>query len=478
MIAGRYELEREIGRGGTGAVWLAQDQVLMRPVAIKRIGLLPGSDETDRQRAEREARVIARLNHPNVVQVYDVAADADTDARWLVMEYVDGRTLAEVVRQRGPMPPEEAATLLWQAADALVAAHASGIVHRDVKPSNLMVDRDGQVKLTDFGIARTLADPSLTQTGMVTGSPAYLPPEVARGERGDEAVDVWSFGATTYFALAGKPPYDVGDNVLGALYKIVHDDPPALPQAGRLATLLANTMVKDPSRRWSMEQVRDYLAGTAAPAGSLPVGAFGATPVAGPVDDAEGAVAGGTQQIAPVPAASPSSAGRESTPQPTRHRRRSPVLLVAAAVVAVLVAIGVVWALVSGGGEDPGSQAASPSGSSSSSASEGPTAEGMEEFIRDYVATVSDDPAAAWKMLTPKFQGDSGGFERYRNFWEPAENGRVLSIETNPEDLSVSYQVHFDNFDNGPGPTVLDLVYEDGEYKIDGERTEGFVPAD
>ena len=274
MIAGRYSLDREIGRGGMGAVWLGRDEVLGRPVALKRIGLLPGADRTDLARAEREARLSARLNHPHVVAVFDFVVDADDDARWLVMEYVEGSTLAQLVRKRGRLSPDDAAPLLAQVADALVAAHAAGIVHRDVKPSNILVDPSRRVKLSDFGIARVTADPSLTQTGLVIGSPTYLAPEVATGGKGGEAGDVWSLGATLFFVLSGRPPYEAGDNVLSALYQIVNEDPPRLADAGWMAPLLEATMVKDASRRWSMEQVRDFLASpdrAAVPAGGVPV---------------------------------------------------------------------------------------------------------------------------------------------------------------------------------------------------------------
>src|SRR3954452_11411731 len=226
MIAGRYSLDREIGRGGMGAVGLGCDEVLGRQVALKQIGLLPGADHADLARAEREARLSARLNHPHVVAVFDSVVDPETDARWLVMEYVDGATLGQLVRRGGPLSPDDAAPLLRETADALAAAHAAGIVHRDVKPSNILVDRTWRVKLTDFGIARIAADPSLTQTGLLTGSPAYLAPEVASGHRGDEAVDVWSLGATTFHVLSGRPPYDIGEYVLGGLYRIVNEEPP------------------------------------------------------------------------------------------------------------------------------------------------------------------------------------------------------------------------------------------------------------
>jgi eukaryotic-like serine/threonine-protein kinase len=258
VIAGRYSLDREIGRGGMGSVWLARDEILGRDVAIKRIGAAPGSESADLARAEREARLAARLNHPRVVAVFDLITEGDE--RWLVMEYVEGVTLSGLVQRDGALTPEQAAPLIRQAADALTAAHAAGIVHRDVKPSNILVTEDGQVKLSDFGIARAEADASLTQTGLVTGSPAYLAPEVASGQTATTASDVWSLGATLFHALAGRPPYEVGDNLMGALYRIVHEEPPRLPEAGWLAPLLEATMTRDPDERWSMERLRDALA--------------------------------------------------------------------------------------------------------------------------------------------------------------------------------------------------------------------------
>jgi serine/threonine protein kinase len=461
VIAGRYSLDREIGRGGTGAVWLGRDEVLGRPVALKRIGLLPGADRTDLTRAEREAKVSARLHHPHVVSIFD--AVVDSDSWWLVMEYVDGVDLGRLVRDRGPLSPDEAAPLLAQAAGALAAAHAAGIVHRDVKPSNIMVDRAGQVKLTDFGIARIATDPALTQTGMVTGSPAYLAPEVAAGARGDEASDVWSLGATMFHVLDGRPPYDLGDNVIGGMYRIVHEEPPRPARAGWMGPLLEATMVRDPSRRWSMQQVHAYLDS-------------GATPPS--ADDATA-----TQVLTPVPTAPPPPpTAPEPAPQapPVGSGRRTPygLWLLAMALALVLAVAGYLALTHRGSGSDGTAKNSPNKGSSSAPAKTSkPTEKGMESFIRDYVSTVSVDPSKSWLMLTPKFQQESGGFEKYRRFWDPATNGQVLSISADPKKLTISYQVHFDDFDNGPGPTVLDLKYDDGKYLIDGEHTRGFKPA-
>jgi eukaryotic-like serine/threonine-protein kinase len=465
MIAGRYSLDHEIGRGGMGAVWLGRDEVLGRPVALKRVGLLPGADRADMARAEREARLSARLNHQHVVSVFDFVADPDSDARWLVMEYVDGITLAQVIQRGGPLSPDDAAPLLWQVADALVAAHASGIVHRDVKPSNILVDRTWRAKLTDFGIARIETDVSLTQTGLLTGSPAYLAPEVVTGGRGDQSGDVWSLGATLYYVLSGQAPYAVGENVMSTLYRIVNEDPPRLSDAGRLAPLLDATMVKDPARRWSMEQVRDFLADPPAAADEQP------TQVIAPLPE-------------PPPAAPPPSTPPPSTPGTTAASAPSRRLLLAGAAALVVLLVGaVLWAVLHGGGSpkertaNPPSTPSSQAPSKTKTAAPEPTAAGMESFIRDYVAAVSADPDQSWTMLTPKFKKESGGLAKYRSFWSSATNGRVLDITADPDNLSVSYQVHFDNFDNGPGPTVLDLKFHDGHYLIDGERTKGFHPA-
>ena len=442
--------------------------------------LLPGDDHTDLAGAEREARLSARLNHPHVVEVFDMVKDEETDEHWLVMEYVDGLTLAQMVHDRGRLLPDDAAPLLWQVADGLAAAHAEGIVHRDVKPSNVLVDAEGCAKLTDFGIARGETDESLTRTGLMTGSPAYLAPEIASGGRGDSAADVWSLGATTFHVLAGRPPYEIGDHVLGALYRIVHDDPPRLPNADWMAPLLDGTMVKDLAERWTMEQVRDFLARpdrTVLPTVTLPVTA--------PYDDRDARV------LDPIPPA-PVAAAAALPPPPTEpastepadegRPRRPPrnVALALGAVAALVLAVVVTTALTRGSG-NPGKSGATalqtPSTHTPAAATK-PTARGMERFIRTYVTTVANDPDQAWTMLTPKFQRESGGLDRYRDFWEDATNGKVLSISANPDDLSVSYQVHFDNFDNGPGPTILDLKFTNGRYLIDGERSKGFVPAD
>lgn len=455
-----------------GAVWLGRDEVLGRQVALKKIGLLQGTDSTDLARAEREARLSARLNHPHVVAVFNFVVDADTADRWLVMEYVDGMTLGQLVKERGKLSPEDAAPLLWQAADALVAAHSAGIVHRDVKPSNILVDADQRVKLTDFGIARIATDPSLTQTGLIIGSPTYLAPEVATGERGNEAADVWSMGATMFHVLSGQPPYEVGDHPLNTLFRIVHDEPPRLADAGSMTPLLEATMVKDPSRRWSMAQVRDFLA---EPAGRV-------VPAAGGGEPDRTAVLSSTRVLGPVGHTAASDPG--ASPAPTRRGLVSPRNGILAGLAALALVLAVVL-YVALNDMEPTADTAAPSPSASPSVTETskdaepprPTEAGMKTFIRDYVAALSTDPDVAWQMLTPKFQRDSGGLDNYRAFWGGAGTGEVLNISADPGTLAVSYQVRFSNREQRPGRTMLDLVFQRGRYLINAESSRGFEPA-
>ncbi|RYE80635.1 MAG: serine/threonine protein kinase [Myxococcales bacterium] len=366
VIAGRYSLEREIGRGGAGVVWLGKDAVLGRQVAIKEIGRMPGATTADRERAEREAQLSARLNHPNIVGVHDFVTDADSGEHWLVMEYVEGPTLTQRVRERGPLPSQEAGAITRQLADALAAAHGAGITHRDVKPSNVILDQGRVPKLTDFGIARTLADPALTQTGLLSGSPAYLAPEVASGQRGDHAADVWSLGATLFQMLSGRPPYDFGENVMGGLFRIVNDDPPRLAEAGVLAPVLEHTMAKDPDQRWTAARVRDELAAISGISQEV------TQPV--PLSPTHSAAPDPTRALTlpPTPTPPPPAAGPEA------RRDRPPWLVPALIALAAVVLIALGASLFNGGDEGQPAQPSTsvtptPSPAASSSTTPRPT---------------------------------------------------------------------------------------------------------
>src|SRR5215212_5938225 len=261
LVANRYTLKAPLGRGGMGVVWRAQDAVLGREVAVKEVVFPPAMPGEERRPAQarvlREAQAAARLNHPGAVTLYDVVQDRGNT--FIVMELVAAPTLADLVREQGPLPVGRVAELGVQLAGALEAAHAAGIVHRDVKPGNVMVAERGGAKLADFGVASLAGDPQLTSTGLVLGSPAYMAPEAARGEASGPATDFWALGATLFFAVEGVAPFDRGSSI--ATLAAVVNDPPRVPRrAGPLTGLLTALLAKDPAARPTGPALRAELA--------------------------------------------------------------------------------------------------------------------------------------------------------------------------------------------------------------------------
>ena len=468
MIGGRYSLDREIGRGGMGSVWLGRDEVLGRPVAIKRVGAMLGGSSADLVRAEREARIAARVNHPHVVAVFDLVHE--DDQKWLVMEYVEGTTLAEKIQAEGRLTPAQAAPLLAQCAEALSAAHEAGVVHRDVKPSNILVTPEGQVKLSDFGIARAEADASLTATGLVTGSPAYIAPEVASGRMATGASDVWSLGATAFHALTGRPPYDVGDNVLGALYRIVHEEPPQLEDGGWLAPFVRAAMTRDPARRWSMGDVSAFLR-----AGGRDPGPPPNTPAApegyslAADEHATRVLSTTVPELGPdVPAPPPTGPGRP--------RRAVLPILIGACALALAVMVGLLLLLNDSANDNPGADPSGPSSSGGTSAPARPDAASMESFVEEYLTTAADDPEAGFALLTPSYQAESNGLPGYEGFWGNVVNVRVESTEANVDDLTVTYTYTYSFRGSGTRTDTVRMQLEqadDGGYLVAGATTLG-----
>ncbi|WAL70980.1 serine/threonine-protein kinase [Kitasatospora sp. YST-16] len=252
LIGGRYRLLEPVGQGGMGRVWRAHDELLDRRVAVKELLLPPGVQDAERdelvRRVVREARAAARLRHPGIVSVFDVVQHRGAPA--IVMEYLSGRSLAAEIRADGALAPERVATLGLTLLDALAEAHAKGVVHRDVKPDNVLLTEQGAV-LTDFGIARSAdATTALTATGVLIGTPAYLAPEQLEGKEATAATDLWALGATLWHAAAGQPPFAAP--TLTALYVSILTQPPQpLPPgpAGPLAAVLAPLLAKDPQQR-------------------------------------------------------------------------------------------------------------------------------------------------------------------------------------------------------------------------------------
>lgn len=274
LVAGRYRLGDRIGRGGMGVVWAARDELLARPVAVKEVRLPSSVDPEERdllrERTLREARTAARLDHPCAVRMFDVCEE--DEQAYLVMELIEGRTLSDVIRDDGPIPPGRAAEIGICLLDALAAAHAAGIVHRDVKPGNVIVRPDGRVTLTDFGIASTAGDPSITSTGLLLGSPAYIAPERARGGTPEPPSDLWSLGATLFTAVEGQPPFDHPDPV-ATLTAVVTDDHEPYRLAGpALGPVLDRLLDKDPEQRPAPADLRRLLQSVAAdPAARIPL---------------------------------------------------------------------------------------------------------------------------------------------------------------------------------------------------------------
>jgi len=260
VIAGRYTLLVELGRGGMGVVWRAQDNVIGRHVAIKELHLPDGVPTEERhvleERVLREARAAGRLNDPAVVTVFDVVVE--NRMTYIVMELVEAATLSTLISRQGPMPPERVSSMAQQLLSALEAAHAAGIVHRDVKPGNIMVRPDGRVKLTDFGIAQAVDDPRLTTSGSLIGSPAYMAPERIHGNEASPASDLWALGATLCYAIEGTSPYERASTA-STLHAIMNETPRLTRAHGVLAAVITGLLMADPKARLNGPQARAML---------------------------------------------------------------------------------------------------------------------------------------------------------------------------------------------------------------------------
>lgn len=366
-IAGRYRLDGLIGRGGAGAVWRGQDEQLDRPVAIKQIVFPSDAAEAEvgHVRALREARAAARLRDAGVVQIYDILEE--DGSAYLIMELVDAPNLSGLVRRNGPLTPRAAARMGVHVLDTLAAAHRSGIIHRDVKPSNVLVDGDTP-RLTDFGIARLGDESTLTTTGVVMGTPAYIAPEHARGQDVGPPADLYGLGATLYYAVEGTAPFGEG-GALPTVMAVMHKPPRVMRRAGPLTRLLEDLLAKDPEDRPRAEEVRARLRaarvapqvvkGPAPPAGAEvaeDTGAFRAVVAADPVAGPD----------APVPGrAHPATVAAEQRTGPTPLPRavvgaggtsarsgRRPALLAVALVAALSIVLGLAWRDDDGGPGD------------------------------------------------------------------------------------------------------------------------------
>ncbi|HEU5420709.1 MAG TPA: serine/threonine-protein kinase [Streptosporangiaceae bacterium] len=353
LIAGRYRLQGPLGRGAMGIVWRGRDELLHRDVAVKQVqipALTPAAEaEAIYQRTLREARTAARLSHPGVVTIFDVVEEDSSP--WIVMELIAGRSLDQVIAEDGPLPPPHAATLGASLLGALATAHAAGVLHRDVKPGNVLVTAEGRAVLTDFGIATFAGDPALTQVGMVVGTPGFTAPERIRGDSATPASDLWSLGATLYAAVEGRGPFDRPGGATAIITAVAAEDAPRAPSAGPLSPVIDALLRSDPGTRPDAATAETMLiqasAGTQRPgAAGHPAGTTGLG------DPAAGADPPGYAGLA-----MPGPAGRDSAPagarQPwSRHWRVATVTTGIAAIVVAAVLGSEIYSRSLSGGTD------------------------------------------------------------------------------------------------------------------------------
>jgi hypothetical protein len=270
LVAGRYRLESPVGRGAMGIVWRGRDELLRRDVAVKEVQItaltMPDEAELACQRALREARTAARLSHPGVVTVFDVVEEHGSP--WIVMELIGGRSLDQVIAEDGPLPPLHAAELGTSLLSALATAHAAGVLHRDVKPSNVLITAEGRAILTDFGIATIAEEPGLTQAGLVVGTPGFTAPERVHGHAATPGSDLWSLGATLYAAVEGRGPFDRPGGSAAIVAGIVSEDAPRAPSAGPLGPVIDALLRRDPATRPDAATTATLLTRAATAAGS------------------------------------------------------------------------------------------------------------------------------------------------------------------------------------------------------------------
>ncbi len=536
LVAGRYRLTVRAGSGAMGVVWQARDERLDRTVAVKQVLIDPRADDDARElanrRVMREARITARLHHPSAITVYDVVEHEGYPC--LIMEYLPSRSLAAVLTERTTLPAVEVAAIGRQVADALLAAHAAGIVHRDVKPANVLIDEKGRTKITDFGISRAAGDVTLTATGMVAGTPAYLAPEIARGSTAGFASDVYSLGSTLYAALEGTPPFGHYENALALLHRVASGDIVPPQRSGPLTSLLQRLLEHEPSRRPPLEQVRNELERVASEATEAPTtpgpaavatepvsprpatAALPMTPVRDdpPADAARRPLRAAVSLAPPAappespptappaapPAARPTSAPPPSPPARAPRRRRGALI---AGAVAVVAAAGIVIALVSGlgsgGSASPGA-AAPPAGSTAgSSPAEAPTstaAQGapgdssattganapassgspvqrqQQDAVTGYYALIPSQLPQGWGQLTPSYQQKTaGGYAGYERFWGAVRQVSVTDVSS-PSEGSVQATVTYTSQGGQVSreETLFRMVLVDGVWKIDESR--------
>ena len=522
LVAGRYRLQSQIGGGGMGTVWLARDELLGRQVAVKQVLSPRGADaqeaDQQRQRVLREGRIAARLSHPHAISVYDVALEEGQP--WLVMEYLPSRSLAEVLAEDGVLRTDQVAQIGAQVADALAATHTAGIVHRDVKPANVLIGQggpvEGLVKITDFGISHASGDVTLTQTGQITGTPAYLAPEVAQGQPMTDASDVFSLGATLYTCIEGQPPFGVEDNALGMLHRVAGGQIVPPRRSGPLTDPLLRMLAAEPGDRPSMAEIRDKLAMLAAGgSGDMTTVLLARTDV-GSSDPQRSRTstfpaAGHADARTPTPTSAPPPAPPATSaaavrgpapggvpPRPPGWRRGRALWIVAALAAALMAGLIVFWAVGTDPADDVSNAQGTPSATLASADStpdetEGSgaaesqpttsaepsatqdesndplTAENIEKFLTDYHALALENPRLAYDTLAGPTLRANVSYETYAEFWGRFSSVRLRDIAVQDGSTTATAVIEFEEngetFEESHRFTLA--VGEDGQVLMD-----------
>ncbi|MEU8843268.1 serine/threonine-protein kinase [Streptomyces roseus] len=399
VLAGRYRLVEPIGSGGMGKVWRAHDELLHRTVAVKELTAGLYVAQADREvlhaRTQKEARAAARIQHPAVVVVHDVLEHDDRP--WIVMEYIDGPSLADAAKAAGRIEPAEAARIGLHVLGALRAAHAVGVLHRDVKPGNVLLAKDGRVLLTDFGIAAIEGDSSITRTGEIVGSIDYLAPERVTGGTPGTSSDLWSLGATLYTAVEARSPFR-RTSPISSLQAVVNDEPPALRQAGALGPVITALLRKDPGERPSAQETERML--IEAMEGRQPKAAQAYVPTRAVTPEELADAAEEAPPQAPVPAPAPDqvrTAALPEQPRPAAEPAGGWIKRAAAvALVAALVGGGAVFGVLKFTGDDAGG------GGSDKNASAPDRQGGAGEAAPPAGYTKVVDPLAGFTLFVPE----------------------------------------------------------------------------
>ncbi|MDA1358453.1 serine/threonine-protein kinase [Glycomyces luteolus] len=442
LVADRYQLVDLVGKGGNGSVWRAQDMVLRREVALKEVFLPPDLPAPERvqliDRSRREAQIAAALSHPSIIRIFDVVEHAGLP--WIVMELLQARSLAEILTQDGPLAPRVAAKIGLALVGALQAAHDAGIIHRDIKPGNVLISTDGRCVLSDFGAAQQHQVSGGTTPGKVLGSAHYIAPERAVGHPAEPASDVFSLGVTLYAAVEGRPPFDRGDAV--STMRAVVQEPPESPRhAGPLTPLIGGMLAKDPQQRAPLPQVRQELQSLlAGPLGT------GGIPQQSPPFQQQAAY----QDVSPPRTGPrPNVREREPEPEPAGNVWKSTSVIVICVLLALVLGWGAYKLLLgdTGGGGDPGASEST----GEESAGEGGESEGEGE------GDGGEGPA----FETETHEGD-GFTANYPADWAAGETGDDFVSYYNPDDQTQWVRFYFGSDKGADGTEDHLSTYWDG----------------